>query len=362
MLVRALARGLVLGGLLLAAHGCGDDESASADAGSKPKVCEPGTVYSCFHSGCNGHQSCSNDGTSLSRCTCDPEPEQDAGSPPPDAGGERCTGELACHGEATQGWSGPVAVREADGCDGAYGERVFEAGAQPSAAAASCSSCTCSAAGSCAMFVDFTTGTEAGCGGTTCTTSVNQSCSEITPPCVAGQSTAYLGTKLASGSGSCKASEQKPELPDVTWSKRVVGCKAATQPASCDANGVCLPKPASGDALCVYREGEHDCPAKGYTKRQLLYRNVEDTRACSACTCDSPSCSYSWSVFNAADTSCANPIIKLTSAGQCVQVNPSGDKLRVGATISGDGACAPAGGASSGGVRGRDALTVCCET
>jgi hypothetical protein len=65
-------------------------------------------------------------------------------------------------------------------------------------------------------------------------------------------------------------------------------------------------------------------------------------------------------VFNAGDTSCASPIIKLTNPGQCVQVNPSADKLRVGATIEGDGACKPSGGESTGGVRGSRPVTVCC--
>ncbi|HKU38240.1 MAG TPA: hypothetical protein VJR89_08835 [Polyangiales bacterium] len=366
MAVRAFRSFSALALLLLAAHGCGDDR-ADEDAGSKPKVCTPGTVYECFRAGCKGRQSCSSDGTSLSRCTCPSPSEEDAGQLP-DAGGKRdaaveeCAGELTCQRAAAAGWSGPIALREADDCTGAYGKRVFRAGAEPSAAAASCSTCTCDAASSCAPFVDFTTGSEAGCGGTSCTTSVNQSCSEIMPPCLAGSSTAYLGTKLASGGGTCTPSEQKAELPEVKWARRAVGCQAEERDASCASGDVCLPKLASGAKSCVYREGEHDCPSRGYTERQLLYRDVEDTRACSACSCGAASCSYSWSVFNAGDTSCASPIIKLTSAGQCVQVNPSADKLRVGATIEGDGACDASGGTSSGGVSGKDALTVCCET
>jgi hypothetical protein len=151
-------------------------------------------------------------------------------------------------------------------------------------------------------------------------------------------------------------------MPEVKWSARVAGCEAvAAQRAGCEAGRVCVAKPSGDAKLCVYREDEHDCPAEMYTQRKVYYRDVDDSRSCSACTCDGPDCKYTWSVFNATDTSCASPIIKLTSAGQCVQVNPSADKLRVGATIEGDGACTPGGGASSGGVSGSKPVTVCCE-
>jgi hypothetical protein len=355
---------LAIFGLLLAAHGCGDD-STGDDAGEKPRVCVPGTVYSCFRAGCKGHQSCLSDGSGMSQCSC--ERDEDAGGMPA-ADSCKADGQSSCHGAAPTDWSGPIALhsseRETPSCQGAFSERVFEGGAQPSAAAASCSSCTCSPSGSaCAAFVDFSTGSEAGCGGASCTTSVNQSCSEIMPPCLAGMSSAYLGTKLPSGAGTCSPSKQSAQMPDVKWAKRVAGCKApATSREDCEADHVCVAKPDDDAKLCVYRAGEHDCPAQVYTHREVYHRDVDDTRSCSACACSGPSCSYTWSVFNAADTSCASPIIKLTSADQCVQVNPSADKLRVGATVSGDGTCKASGGESSGAVSGSEPVTVCCET
>ena len=351
MFVRRFGRqlaGLVLGSMwLFAAYGCGDD-SAAKPSDAAPK-CVRGTVYECFRRGCKGHQVCASDGT-MSACICDPNnagkgaDELDSGEPL-----DASTAPVASDTpDATPaGWKGPIELRtSASGtpnCDKTSGKSVFEAGEGPSAAAMSCSECSCTpAAAGCAAFVDFGTGTTAGCGGTTCTTSVNQSCSEIMPPCLASVSSAYLQTKLPSAAEGCTPSSQTPSKPSVKWAKRVVGCDA-------------------GEPECVWRDGDHDCPREAYTGKRLYYRGVTDDRTCSACSCGGPDCSYKWSVFNAGDSSCAAPIITLNAEGQCVQVNPSMDKLRVGASISGDGSCKPSGGVSQGEVSGADAITVCCR-
>lgn len=381
---------------VIAAHGCGEDDRPPPE--DTEQVCAPRTVYTCFRSGCRGYQTCSANGKEMSACLCSAEEPEDSGVPAdaaerdasePSGGPERCDddrdddadgdvdcadtecGSRSCERLAGDGFQGPIALRRSqDGmpdCEAPWESPVFEAGESPQAAAASCEECACEPAeGSCAAFVDFGTGTEAACGGTTCTTSVNQSCVEIMPPCIAGASTAYLATKLPSAAGGCKPSAATPSKPEVTWARRVIGCAAAPPVrGGCSASEVCLPEPTAGDAgdvmLCVWREGEHDCPSSRYTERQVYHRALNDTRGCSACTCSGSSCSYGWSVFNAGDTSCATPIVRLTSADQCVQVNPSADRLRVGATITGDGACTAGGGQSEGAVSGTDPVSVCCR-
>jgi hypothetical protein len=351
---------LALSACALAAQGCGDDTTPAPD--EKTKVCEPGTVFSCYKAGCKAHQSCNIDGTEMSRCTCDTVSQ--AGSGADDDAGVPTSRPDA--GELPGTFQGPIELRidddAAPSCEGSFSKKVFEAGADPEADPASCSDCTCeSSAASCAAFIDFKTGTAAGCGGTTCTTSVNQSCTEISPPCLSGVTSAYLGTKLPeSSSGSCKPSEQKPSKPEVTWAKRVTGCSA-----SCKSGETCTPRRRAGDgievAVCIWREGAHDCPDHAYTDKRIYYRNVKDSRTCTACACDGASCSYTWSVFNADDTACTTPIIKLTSPDQCVQVNPANNKLRVGVTLQGAQTCAPSGGMSQGDVTGSEPVTVCCS-
>jgi hypothetical protein len=385
----------------VAASGCGDD--TTSPPAKTEQVCDPGTVFSCYRRGCNGHQFCNALGTEMSACSCDPvgaagrgddadsgalvdagEPmdamakdsgahsaeicdnnADDDGNGKTDCADDAC-GSRSCERTAASGWKGPIELRSSDGdapdCGGEFGTKSFEAGDSPEAAAASCSACTCTPPiAACAAFVDFTTGTAAGCGGTTCTTSVNQSCTEIMPPCLSGLSSAYLGTKLPSGASGCTPSAQSSNKPEVTWAKRVVGCSAGDSTrGGCKSGEQCLPKHASSNALCVWRDGDHACPTQTYTEKHVYHRDIDDTRSCTACSCSGPNCSYHWSVFNAADTACASPIVALTSADQCVQVNPAMDKLRVGASITGDGSCTPSGGTSQGSVSGTDAISVCC--
>ncbi len=401
--VRLLWWGLGLS-FALAADGCTDD--LKKDGNPEPTECTPGTVYSCFRGGCKGTQTCSSAGV-MSRCTCEPQPNDedsgapvdasavdaseppDAAEPPPDASepppAEQCDNDRdddgdgdtdcadsacddrSCERAPATDFKGPIALRTSEAglpaCDGAFGEEVFEAGESPSAAAASCSACACTpASAACAPAVDFDFSTDA-CATTACGASTNQACTTLAPACIAGLASVHLKTKLPAGASGCTASAQDPNLPELSWARRVVGC--ASRPAArggCEQDRLCLPETSGDQKLCVWRDGEHACPAQQYTDRRVYYRDAQDTRTCSPCACSGPNCSYTWSVFQANDATCANPpVLTLTSADQCVQVNPSNGTLWVGGIVAGDGVCAPSGGASQGSVSGRDAVTVCCR-
>jgi hypothetical protein len=380
--------------------GCGQGADTAPPA---TQVCVPLTIYSCVRGSCSGHQSCSTDGLSISKCACDdgldsedagPElhdasTAEDASTPDArapaaheicdngkdddDDGEIDCAdsdcGDVTCVATAPNGWHGPIAfgagaATRAD-CAGWFGKKAFEAGAEPSAEPAACSACSCSGGETpCAAFVDFGTGSEAQCGGTLCTTSLNQSCAEIMPPCIAGLATAYLKTQLPAAAGACTPSTRAAIKPDAHWKTHAIGCAAsAAVAAGCKSGHVCLPKsPGSdfADNYCIWQEGDVDCPNAQFPDKQRYFEELADTRACSACACSGPNCSYSWQVFGADDTSCAAPLLELSSPEQCVQVNPAADKLRVGAAISGDGKCTPSGGMSQGSVTAQKPVTVCC--
>lgn len=68
MTVRRLSAVLAVFAWALAAHGCGIEPAEVRDAAAR--VCDPGTVFSCYRRGCQGHQSCNIDGSELSECTC----------------------------------------------------------------------------------------------------------------------------------------------------------------------------------------------------------------------------------------------------------------------------------------------------
>jgi hypothetical protein len=355
--------------------GCAGAPAAPASA--VERVCSPDTGYSCTRFNCTGYQRCLSDGSGFTPCMCnDQGTDDDAGSARPkercgngidddddgriDCDDSDCTS-MRCSPSAPRDWQGPVVLADVASCRDSFDQEAFHGGSEPSAAPASCSACSCGGA-SCAEFLDFVTSSGAQCGGDACTTSFNQSCGEIAPACLKDLTTAYLKTQVPGTSG-CQPSEQKPTLEPAHWKKPVRACRpAAVYTGGCPTDMVCMPgtSDASAAPFCIWREGEHDCPAGKYSQRQVLQREIKDTRSCSACSCKAPGCDYRFRVFDAQDASCATPLLELKSEGQCVQVNPSTGKLRVGAAISGGGACEASGGQSSGDVSGDSAATVCC--
>jgi hypothetical protein len=87
MTVRRLASVLAALAWVLAAHGCGIQPAEVPDA--MPRVCDPGTVFSCYLPGCQAHQSCNIDGSELSECTCNVGDGTGAGIEEDDGGSGR---------------------------------------------------------------------------------------------------------------------------------------------------------------------------------------------------------------------------------------------------------------------------------
>jgi hypothetical protein len=342
---------------------------------------------------CNGFQQCKPDGSGFTPCECstttgviDAGDASDGDSGAHDAGHERCDNgidddgdgkidcadddcaAMRCSPAAPSGWQGPVVFRESDDeatCAGAFERVAWRGGNDPQADAVSCSKCTCDGNSSCASAIDFVSSSEAQCGGKSCSTSINQACAEISPACLADLTTAYMKTALASAAG-CQPSEQHADKPAPSWRTHALACSpGALSTGGCAKDELCAPAADGGDGFegryCVYRDGERDCPSATFTDRRVYHRAFKDTRACSTCSCGGDECQYRWRVFNADDTSCATPLLELSSEDQCVQVNPKDGKLRVGAMISGGGACTASGGESSGDVSADDAVTLCCS-
>ena len=358
---------------------CGGGDAAPVSTAKR--VCSPDTGYTCTRFNCTGYQRCLPDGSGFSPCVCD---SASGGAGADDDAGtgravERCgngvdddgdgrldcddadCSSMRCSPAAPRDWQGPVVLHtgaEPASCAGNFEQEAFRGGSEPSGAPASCSSCSCGGAG-CSEFVEFVTGADAQCGGVSCTTSVNQSCGEIMPACLSSLTSAALKTQLPSQSG-CKPTPQKPTIAQASWKTQVRACRpGAVYNGGCPTDQVCL-QAEDREPYCIWRDGEHECPDGKYSARQLFHRELADTRSCSECSCKAPGCDYRWRIYNAGDASCATPILELKSEGQCVQVDVSAGKLRVGAAVSGGGACEASGGVSSGEVRGAEPVTVCC--
>ena len=419
--MRTSVRGYVaiglMGAVLFGGTGCGDDADGAEGPGptagqSGGTPCVAGTSYSCFGAGaCAGTRLC-RDGF-LTSCICQgPGPAADASAADaarpadaatpdasaPDAaaqagsGGARagsgggpapvsedCSngtdddgdgdsdcrdsdcGARACVAAPASGWEGPVLLHEdgdASSCAARYPDEVLRGGTAASADPAVCS-CTCTPSGAgCATFLNVNTGTSSSCDALACTTSLNASCVELAPACLAGLATGYLQTQAPVGPANCTAAAGAPDLPAVEWDDAALGCapEAALERDGCDDDELCAPEPEGDGTLCIYRAGEHACPGDDYDDRRVYFTEVDDTRGCSPCSCGND-CNYEWKLYAASDTSCAAPVLTIASANQCVAVNPTDGKLRVGVEIE---PCAKSGGVAQGAVAAGGAVTVCC--
>ncbi|MDI1480415.1 hypothetical protein [Polyangium sp. y55x31] len=151
------------------------------------------------------------------------------------------------------------------------------------------------------------------------------------------------------------------------WEPMGRACTSGASAPTCTAESgkVCVPSPP-GFSPCVLREGDHPCP-EGWGDRHLLYGQVEDDRACSACTCSEPSggtCDVLASIFS--EPACGQLNLSLTvSAGM---VSPCHDFMpgtqlsgkRIDALTYEPGTCTPSGGELVGDLVLAEATTVCC--
>jgi hypothetical protein len=412
--------------MLSASAGCGgddDDDSAHSGAPNTGIACSAGSSFSCVgRGGCTGLQLCDDDHF-LGDCVCqddDVSPQRDAGGhdpstqpplmagdasvqPPPatvdagkptqaapDAGSPPAAGRELCDNgkdddgdsdidcadsdckarscapKAPSGWTGPTLRDLGDNphdCSGEWGHEVASGGTIADADDADCSTCKCTPdTADCSPLVDFITSADASCGGLMCTSSVGTSCMSLSSPCL-GTSPSYVAGALPDSVGDCTASVQKPKVKAAEWDNHMVACAPDDDlhQGGCAEGEVCAPETPFEGETCIVKKGDHDCPSGPYKKRHVYYTGMDDTRSCSDCACGHD-CSYTWQVFDAADTTCSGTPAptEWSDSDSCTMVTPSAGTLRVKAKIDGTGSCTPTGGEPEGGVSGKNAITLCC--
>lgn len=198
---------------------------------------------------------------------------------------------------------------------------------------------------------------DADCNGVPCTQSVTVEAPEaVGAPCTA----ITIGTEVREG-------------PPWPWSKMAKECLVSpTDSCSGQEGRVCVP--ASDDFLaCVSldhagHDGNVACPPFYNDEVHQMYRDVEDTRACTSCTCGPPTgaeCSITASAYS--DTDCSDftvgGVIFSTDGQACFDL-PSGTPLgsksaEVKLTVA--GTCALEGGESTGAVTPVRRVTLCCH-
>ena len=146
-------------------------------------------------------------------------------------------------------------------------------------------------------------------------------------------------------------------------------CRGVAFPPCLDPSFLCVPTaepPPEGFSQCIYRLGDHECPAD-YPDKRVFFDKVTDTRSCSPCSCGEPTgsaCSAKVLFFQ--DMDCTQPAggVDGTSLG------PECDLLWPGPPLLGKkvtdityypGSCPASGGEPVGSADLMHPSTFCCQ-
>ena len=330
----------------------------------------------------------------------------DASDGGPDASSARCGDTCTPYPE---GWSGAQAVWHGPVNDsprlttvplefgGPNTLPIFQGYADLNAAPATCDVCQCGeSTGKCTELPETISIRAASCGDVganiefggpanwdgSCTTTYAMPAGKT---CPAGSSTLCAQSVAASALGppseeSCAPMIEKLPVLRIginppSWKTVAVGYKVP----GCEDRGSCMPKLEglpSGYQSCIYRPGEHECPAEWSSERFVVYERTEDKpgyidgRDCTPCSCGAPigsACVGRFRTFE--DGACSKLLadVQVSSLGeQCTDYSPPGpavgSKEITGLTYL-PGFCEVTGGEPIGQVTADpgQAVTVCCE-
>lgn len=129
--------------------------------------------------------------------------------------------------------------------------------------------------------------------------------------------------------------------------------------ADCAANQVCAaaPDPAFDSALCIWRNGDNQCPEGPYTQRTVRYAGFADDRTCETCTCGDPAGSCAGTVTFTDGCGALPQHIATVGVGECQEVTGAG-----AATYNPepDASCMPSTGAVLNTAAETNPVTICC--
>jgi hypothetical protein len=274
-----------------------------------------------------------------------------------------CAG-FACVEPVPPGWAyvGFVQVGRPD-CPDTFGAaedlRVVEGSSDHSCA------CTCApVGGSCTGAHTLTVATDATCttGTVTRTLQVPEAqCTAIPGGSVAVPNSGYAKLTPPTPPTSCTPSVAGgPSTAPLTDGRT---CAVPAVGAGCNRQQVCAPRAAGELALCVTAPGKTECPAD-FPNRQSAGTGGDDTRACSACTCEPTPCATSATVYTHqnCNTGGGNRTQTLSADGECTAFSDTnfGEAARFTATST-SGCAIDAESAPSGALTLTNERTICCK-
>lgn len=256
------------------------------------------------------------------------------------------------------GWTGPLYVIDAtDPVDCPAGFPQQNLGFRGLSADAAVCGCSCDeTAGDC--HVSFGLSLAPGCGGPIVSGTLEDgSCYDYYNPVGAN---VRMSAQLAGEPASCTTTLGLDTIPEASWETASTLCAIPMRGGDCGADD-CVAESPDGFAtqLCISSDGDIDCPGGEWTSRTVVYRGLEDTRACQGCTCDGPT-SCEGHAFAYSDTTCGDAPQEVEFDG-CTSIEaPPG--YSVGATIE-NGSCQASTAAevtAVGQANPTGPLTLCC--
>lgn len=396
-----------LGLISLVVVGCGDDSRAIHEqwpdftAGASPNS-SAGANTAADQSSSSGAGSSASPTTSTSS-----PPGQTSSSTPSSSSGSTSTSggtgsaiscspdRFRCVSAVPGGWEGPIARKEkaANGlvpaCDGEYRFQVNARPyhAEPKFDPATCSSCACiqpngvECSGLSALnYYKDSQCTPAQLLTTIATVQNGDRCTPVSG--TSGARSVKLPVSTADATNaSCTPRGGYVSKTAYSWERqeRLCRSRSADQLSCGDSGQRCVPKVEAGFAsgVCIYKAGDHSCPAGDYRNKVLLYMDSTDDRGCTACNCGVLSGTFKCGglFMQFSNDSCSDgsgEVIETVALNadqeRCARVDsfPSGGPgplgLRLSLEVEGldQASCPASGGAPTGAVRGADPLTLCC--
>jgi hypothetical protein len=370
--MRPGAAAVLLAGLATATVGCG----SSGDCTEKATCPDPGDGAAGVdvpagadggHAGDAGQDGTSGADSSGTDSSSDGATSDVISSPDSSA---TCSG--VCADVVPSGWSGPVTLFDQTGstapaCPSSFPTDAYDGNAGLNVPNPTCG-CTCSA------------GAGAQCGSSDIEFFQDFACAMS---CSGGGSVG-LPTGLCFGSTGCAGNagglilvppsivyagtcspQPTSSIPPATWTTTARGCATTPIAGSCSSGGVCVATPPSPFAsVCIFQAGMQTCPGGSYSVSHVFYGGVSDSRACSTCSCGSPT-----------GTSCTGSQVTLFGSGNCSGTTATVSNIAgcqsVGVAVTSveettaptanNGSCAASGGQASGTATPATPTTVCCS-
>ncbi len=287
-------------------------------------------------------------------------------------GGMFCPDSHTCVSEAPEDWNGPVTLLrnprsddpdpEPASCERNYPRVDAQGFADLQAEPAECG-CECGSANASAC--ETSTTLRYWADDATCDADIPQTITVFAASCTPlpdfPGSANYTAEPLQAVGGACQAASDEVVVPAV-WNTEVTACGGAELLEGCAEGRVCTPVPEAQDAaLCIWREGEHECP-DDFEVDRTLYQDIDDTRGCETCSCGAPMgiCDDA-RVFLWNGSTCLVPAAGSISAdAECHQGGST--EARAASLSAGQPTafCSPSEPLPSGEAVGSEATTVCC--